>query len=145
MCPACRDKDTALRDQARIIAEAYIVDGRPWWETTRAKVVVQYHDFALFERETPIALEHGWEIGQTDTADGHVNVGRIVALGALSLLTPLRSKGSITVTWQRAGVVNAEAPGDPVTTLRQLKDLLDLQLVTQTEYDAKKAEVLARM
>ncbi|MBN9297453.1 MAG: PH domain-containing protein [Filimonas sp.] len=34
---------------------------------------------------------------------------------------------------------------DPVATLQKLKTMLDNQLITQEEYDAKKAEVLGRM
>lgn len=34
---------------------------------------------------------------------------------------------------------------DPVTTLLQLKEMLNLDLITQEEYNAKKADVLARM
>jgi len=147
MCPPCRDsfnspEAVAQRETQKVIATAHEIDGAPWWRCGRGQVVVQYSDFARLESETPIAQEHGWEIGQTDTSDGHVNIGRIVALGGLSLLTPLRSKGMITVTWQRAAVSGGT---DPVTALRQLKELLELQLVTQTEYDAKKAEILARL
>jgi membrane protease subunit (stomatin/prohibitin family) len=34
---------------------------------------------------------------------------------------------------------------DPVATLKKLKELLDLGLIEQSEYDAKKAEVMSRM
>ena len=34
---------------------------------------------------------------------------------------------------------------DPVSTLKKLKDMLDLGLIEQTEYDAKKTEILSRM
>ena len=39
----------------------------------------------------------------------------------------------------------AAAPADPVATLKTLKDLLDQGLISQAEYDAKKAEVLKRL
>ena len=35
--------------------------------------------------------------------------------------------------------------GDPVSKLRQLKEMLDEDLITQDEYTAKKAEILSRM
>jgi len=35
--------------------------------------------------------------------------------------------------------------GDPVAILRKLKEMLDLGLIEQAEYDAKKAEVMSRM
>lgn len=37
------------------------------------------------------------------------------------------------------------ATGDPAAVLKQLKDLLDQGLITQAEYDAKRAEVLKRL
>ena len=35
--------------------------------------------------------------------------------------------------------------GDPVATLKKLKEMLDLGLIEQPEYDAKKAEIMSRM
>jgi hypothetical protein len=34
---------------------------------------------------------------------------------------------------------------DPVATLRRLREMLDLGLIEQAEYDAKKAEILSQM
>jgi len=34
---------------------------------------------------------------------------------------------------------------DPVTTLKKLKDMLDLGLIEQAEFDTKKAEIMSRM
>jgi membrane protease subunit (stomatin/prohibitin family) len=39
----------------------------------------------------------------------------------------------------------AAAKEDPLETLKKLKAMLDNDLITQTEYDAKKTEILARM
>jgi hypothetical protein len=41
---------------------------------------------------------------------------------------------------QTAGDVN-----DPVATLKKLKDMLDLGLIEQAEFDSKKAEIMGRM
>jgi len=35
--------------------------------------------------------------------------------------------------------------GDPVATLKKLKEMLDLGLIEQSEYDAKKVEIMSRM
>ncbi|MBC7254558.1 MAG: SHOCT domain-containing protein, partial [Chloroflexi bacterium] len=43
------------------------------------------------------------------------------------------------------GGAAAGAPADPVAALKTLKDLLDNGLITQAEYDAKKAEILKRL
>jgi membrane protease subunit (stomatin/prohibitin family) len=34
---------------------------------------------------------------------------------------------------------------DPIATLKKLKEILDLGLIEQSEYDAKKAEIMSRM
>jgi hypothetical protein len=36
-------------------------------------------------------------------------------------------------------------PEDPVARLKQLKAMLDADLISQAEYDTKKAEILSRM
>jgi hypothetical protein len=36
-------------------------------------------------------------------------------------------------------------PEDPVARLKQLKVMLDAELISQAEYDAKKVEILSRM
>jgi hypothetical protein len=40
---------------------------------------------------------------------------------------------------------NHAVPGDAETKLATLKNLLDQQLITQAEYDAKKREILAAL
>jgi membrane protease subunit (stomatin/prohibitin family) len=37
------------------------------------------------------------------------------------------------------------AADDPVTTLKKLKDMLDMGLIEQAEFDAKKAEIMSRI
>ena len=44
-----------------------------------------------------------------------------------------------------SGAVEPVADETPATKMRQLKEMLDEGLVTQEEFDAKKAELLARM
>jgi hypothetical protein len=58
--------------------------------------------------------------------------------------------GSGQVTVNNAPAMPSPAPQaaaqeDPVAILQKLKTLLENQLITQQEYDAKKAEVLSRM
>lgn len=44
-----------------------------------------------------------------------------------------------------AGQPAQDAPEDPVEVLKKMKQLLDAGLIEQSEYDAKKAEILSRM
>ena len=41
--------------------------------------------------------------------------------------------------------VQSGSTDDPVSTLKKLKDMLDLGLIEQAEYDTKKAEIISRM
>ena len=48
--------------------------------------------------------------------------------------------------YQQAPGIQQQAPAeDPLATLQKLKSLLDAGLITQSEYDSKKAEILSRM
>jgi hypothetical protein len=38
-----------------------------------------------------------------------------------------------------------DGTNDPVATLKKLKDMLDLGLIEQAEFDSKKAEIMSRM
>ena len=44
-----------------------------------------------------------------------------------------------------AGTSPAAPAEDPMAKLKQLKELLDIGALSQEEYDAKKAELIARM
>lgn len=60
---------------------------------------------------------------------------------------PVAPQPSGRFTQKSPASENASAPsgGDPVSTLKQLKGMLDLGLIKQEEYDAKKAEIMGRM
>jgi len=53
---------------------------------------------------------------------------------------------SQSLSGQRQAPAPQAAPAeDPVATLKKLKDMLDAGLISQSEYDAKKADILSRM
>jgi hypothetical protein len=55
-------------------------------------------------------------------------------------------KAAQRVIVQQAPVQTPQAPvEDPVQKLKQLKDMLDASLISQEEYDSKKADILSRM
>ena len=60
--------------------------------------------------------------------------------------TPIQSTPSGRFTQQKSSTSSAnEAKEDPIEVLGKLKKLLDAGLIEQSEYDAKKAEILSRM
>ena len=53
--------------------------------------------------------------------------------------------GRFTQKTADSSPVSSGSTDDPVATLKKLKDMLDLGLIEQAEYDAKKAEIMSRM
>lgn len=53
--------------------------------------------------------------------------------------------GGITVNTVSAAPQNIEQKDDPMEVLQKLKKLLDSQIISQEEFDAKKAEVISQM
>ena len=74
---------------------------------------------------------------------------------AQQMFSPIQQPTPPPVAPQPSGRFNqksAESPptpgggaDDPVATLRKLKEMLDLGLIEQAEYDAKKMEIMNRM
>ncbi|VVB64859.1 Uncharacterised protein [uncultured archaeon] len=117
-------------------------------------------------KEADKAAKKGWMPQGTTATDGHINLGRTVTgavlTGGLSLLIGgSRSKGKVTISYVRTpewleknkkqtAVSQPSAPiaspkDDPMQKLESLKRMLDEGLITQKEYDAKKADLLSKM
>ena len=58
---------------------------------------------------------------------------------------PAPSGRFATKTAEGAAASPTPAADDPVATLKKLKEMLDLGLIEQAEFDAKKAEIMSRM
>ncbi len=80
------------------------------------------------------ALQDAAQAGGSNLAGMGVGLGAGAQLGAL-----------LGQTIQPQQPQQAAAREDPMQTLKKLKEMLDMGLITQTEYDAKKTEVLGRM
>jgi membrane protease subunit (stomatin/prohibitin family) len=59
--------------------------------------------------------------------------------------SPAAAHPSGRFTQKSAAMPPAPSGDDPVAALKKLKELLDLGLIEQAEYDAKKAEIISRM
>lgn len=82
-------------------------------------------------------------VGDAATAGGAAAGTTQMGLG---LGTGLAMAKVVSDSLSGGGQAPAAATGeDPAATLKKLKDMLDGGLITQAEYDAKKAEVLGRM
>jgi hypothetical protein len=132
-------------------------------------------------KEANEAAKKGWMPQGTTATDGHINLGRTITYGVLTLgvsylLGGSRTKGKITISYVRTPEWLAEhkqgdiqidskqelvsinnpaitnpAPTpigpseDTLQTLQKLKSMLDSGLITEEEYNTKKADILSRM
>jgi hypothetical protein len=144
------------------------------WYDDKKKLthVATYKNEGDATKDADKAAKKGWIPQGTTATDGHINLGRTLTYGALTLgihtlLGGSRTKGKITISYVRtpewleanhkAPVDHipvmqkitsnpvAEAKEDPVAKLKQLKDMLDAGLISQDEYDKTKAAILERM
>lgn len=115
------------------------------------------------------AAKKGWRPQSSSAIEGHINIGRTVAktilTGGIGLAVSGRSrtKGKMTITYERtpewlsshnkavsqlSALSQATGPqpaDDPLQKMKQLKGMLDAGLVTESEYSAKKADLLSKM
>lgn len=100
--------------------------------------------------ESKILPEHGYEASMQTQEGGHIHVGRLLVTAGWSVLAGqrgIRSKGSLTITYrlQADDQPPMTSSVDPIAQIKRLGDLRDAGLLTAEEFDAKKAELLARM
>ncbi len=122
--------------------------------------VKNYKDAKAYERDAAAMASMGWlpqgQIGQR----GKVKVGSTAVKAAVflpwALMRPARKGDPITVTWVRepkpevAKPPPAYAPAPPMdlelaAKLRQLADLRDQGLISEADFEGKKADLLGRM
>jgi len=104
-----------------------------------------------------LAVKHYEPATQSQDGD-HVHAGRLIMTGGLSIFacrSGIRSKGDITITFRRVSApasaaassppVEIQRDEDPLTKLQALAEMRERGLINETEYEAKKTELLARM
>ena len=69
----------------------------------------------------------------------------LLLIGGLILLVFLVRRGRSDGSQPTPAAQSPSPPDDPTQKLKQLKELLDQDLITEAEYEAKKAEILADM
>lgn len=135
-------------------AEQGLVDATRNW--TAPTVVRTYSRDKLGEALLAWELEsltgHGYQLVTQTEDGGHVHAGRLILTGGLSVFAGgrgVRSKGSIKMVFQLVPATQPTpgigAAADPAAALEALASLRDRGLITPDEYDAKRAEVLARL
>ena len=139
-----------------------------WYDDkNKLSYVASYKNDKDATKEADKAAKRGWMPQGATATDGHINVGRTVTgavlTGGLSLLIGgSRSKGKVTITYVRtpdwleknkkpaqvvatSNTAISQPKEDPLQKLKKLKEMLDAGLITESEYNEKKADLLSRM
>lgn len=110
-------------------AEAMVTDGSQAWSPARAMLM-------------PIALTALAAKAQADAAvvfpDGFVHTAPLDG----NLAVREAQKQAVQFNALAGAAAPAQAHSDPVSRMRKLQDLIDTGLITQEEYDAKRAEII---
>lgn len=99
----------------------------------------------MFAWEASVFQEHGYQPAMQSAEGSHLHAGRLILTGGLSVFagrSGTRSQGKLTVTFQKQ---TGAVPVDAADQLKKLGELRDAGVVTEAEFEAKKAELLARM
>jgi hypothetical protein len=100
---------------------------------------------SAFQAHAAELAQHGYRPVAQSWGEGRPGVARVLAIGDAA--TAIRPKGFLSVTYELRLAQPAATPPapDPIEQLRKLGELRDLGVVTPAEFDAKKAELLARL
>jgi len=142
-----------------MIAEEIGLQGFWYQDKNKMSHIVSYDDEEQASIDANRAATKGWMPQGTSATDGHLNIGRTLARGLI--FGAHRTKGKIVVTYERTPEWLASnnkvasqpsaLPSDPQPTsdslqkMKQLKGMLDAGLISESEYNTKKAELLSRM
>jgi membrane protease subunit (stomatin/prohibitin family) len=108
--------------------------------TPSAKSAQELREMGLIDMQTYMQLQAADAMRDAANAPGGNLAGAGVGLGAGMSLGQM-----MTQTMQGGGQAAQAAADDPMAKLQQLKKMLDAGLITQDEYDQKKADILAQM
>lgn len=126
------------------LKQLYIVSISPTPETSKA-IDEAASIGAIGDMDSYVKFKAARAIGDAATVEGG-GVAGVTQMG-MGMATGLAA-GKImaeSLTGQSRPQASPAAGPDPMATLKQLKDMLDGGLISQAEYDSKKAEILSRM
>jgi membrane protease subunit (stomatin/prohibitin family) len=128
------------------LKQLYILSISPTEETSKA-IDEAASMGAIGDMDSYVKFKAARAVGDAATAGG--TAGDMTQMG-LTLGTSLAAGRVIAESMSgasqgQAAAAPAPEATDPLQTLQKLKAMLDADLITQEEYDAKKADVLSRM
>ena len=155
------DVNGGYRPEFENIAEEIGLQERWYEDNSKLSHTESYESEEQASIDADRAAKRGWMPQSTSATDGHVNIGRTLARGLI--FGAHRTKGKFTITYGRtpewmtshtnamsSPLAPTQATGpqpadDPLQKMMQLKGMLDAGLITESEYNTKKADLLSRM
>jgi hypothetical protein len=139
------------------IAEEIGLQGYWYEDNSKLSHIESYESEEVASIDANKAAMKGWMPQSTSATDGHINIGRTLARGLI--FGAHRTKGKFTITYGRTpewlaannkavSQPSALAPqptDDPLQKMKHLKGMLDEGLISESEYNTKKADLLSRM
>jgi hypothetical protein len=137
------------------IAEEIGLQGYWYEDNSKLSHIESYESEEQASIDVDGAAKKGWKALGSSATDGHINIGRTLARGLI--FGAHRTKGTITITYDRTpewlASHNKSQPSaptpqpaeDPLQKMKQLKGMLDAGLISESEYNAKKADLLSKM
>ena len=130
-----------------LLKQLYIMSVSPT-EETNAAIDEAASMGAIGNMDSYLKFKAARAVGDSATAGGGAGEGTQLGMGLGTglAMAKILSEG-ISGQPQQAPAGGAPAPtaADPVAVLKKLKEMLDTGLISQAEYDSKKADVLSRM
>ena len=151
------DVDGGYLPEFEYVAEEIGLQGRWYEDNSKLSHIETYTSEEQASIDVDRAAKRGWKALGSSATDGHINIGRTLARGLI--FGAHRTKGTITVTYERTpewlaannktvSQPSALAPqptDDPLQKMKQLKGMLDAGLISESEYNAKKTDLLSKM
>jgi membrane protease subunit (stomatin/prohibitin family) len=113
--------------------------------TPSAKSAQELRDMGLIDMQTYMQLQAADAMRDAANAPGGNLAGAGVGIGAGVGLGQMMTQAMGGATQPQQPAAAAAAADGPMAKLQQLKQMLDGGLITQEEYDQKKADILAQM
>jgi len=130
-----------------LLKQLYIMSVSPT-EDTSAAIDEAASMGAIGDMDRYLKFKAARAVGDSAAAGGGAGEGTQLGMGLGTglAMAQILSQGISGPSQQaQPGGGAAPAAADPVVALKQLKDMLDAGLISQAEYDSKKAEILGRM
>jgi membrane protease subunit (stomatin/prohibitin family) len=130
-----------------LLKQLYIMSVSPT-EDTSAAIDEAASMGAIGDMDRYLKFKAARAVGDSAAAGGGVGEGTQLGMGlgtGLAMAKILSEGISGPSPQGQAGGATAPAAADPVAVLGKLKEMLDAGLISQAEYDSKKAEILGRM